>query len=321
MAATLRRPSSVAIIVLNWNTPGDTLECLESLRQLRYEHCTVVVVDNGSTDGSERQIRAAYPELPFLQTGKNLGYAGGNNAGIRYALEQGAEFVWLLNSDTAVAPDSLDRLVQSLRDEAVGIAGSVLLHYRDRDTGKRLDPSNKVQFNGGRIFWRRGETHSYSVLGERVDTSRDIPTEYVHGASMLVRRAVFEQIGLIPDFYFLNYEESDFCVQAAKKGWRMVVNPRAIVWHKVGASMGQLSLTYFYYMHRNVWFFVMRHAPLMQRALFVPYYVTMMLKGYARSVAGRQPDGAAMFLRPMTDAWMGRKGEAELRKKDAPVGL
>ena len=312
MSTALRQPSSVAIILLNWNTPKDTLECLESLRQLDYDHYTVVVVDNGSTDGSERQIRAAYPEVPFLQTGENLGYAGGNNVGIRYALEHGAEFVWLLNNDTVVAPDSLDRLVASLRDEAVGIVGSVLLYYHDRDTGKRVDLSNNVQFNGGRIFWRSGETHSYCVLGQRVDTSRDIPTEYVHGASMLVRRAVFDQIGLIPEFYFLNYEESDFCVQAGRKGWKMVVNPRAIVWHKVGSSMGQLSLTYFYYMHRNVWFFVMRHASLMQRALFVPHYVMMMLKGYAGSLPRRHSNGVAKFLRPMTDAWLGRKGKAVL---------
>src|SRR5215470_14085112 len=99
----------VAVVVLNWNGCNETLACLESLIKLSYPPCDLIVVDNGSTDNSVAAVRSKYPNVEVIQTGKNLGYAGGNNVGIRRALEKGAQYILILNNDTRVSPDAISR--------------------------------------------------------------------------------------------------------------------------------------------------------------------------------------------------------------------
>jgi len=124
------------IIVLNWNGKEDTLACLRSLRALEGESHEILVVDNGSSDGSEAAVRAAHPALAILQTGANLGFAGGNNAGIRWALERGARFVLLLNNDTVVEPDFLRHMLErAKRGAKTGVVGASIAYY---DTPERL---------------------------------------------------------------------------------------------------------------------------------------------------------------------------------------
>src|SRR5579863_8615618 len=102
----------VSVIVLNWNGGNDTVGCLSSLQRLNYENCSVIVIDNGSTDDSPALIREAFPDVELLETGQNLGFAGGCNVGIRRALAQRADFIWLLNNDTTVHPDALNAMVE-----------------------------------------------------------------------------------------------------------------------------------------------------------------------------------------------------------------
>ena len=117
--------SRVAIILVNWNGWQDTAACVESCRALDWPNFRITIVDNASTDGSEAKLRELFPEIEIIQTGCNLGFAGGNNAGIRRALEHEAEYVWLLNNDTTVAPDALTALVDALENApAAGMAGS-----------------------------------------------------------------------------------------------------------------------------------------------------------------------------------------------------
>jgi len=124
----------VFIIVLNWNGKDDTLECLGSLQQLDYPNFETVVVDNGSTDGSEDVIRSAFPSVNFIQTGRNLGYAGGNNVGIKHALSHGADYVWLLNNDTTVDPNALTALVETAQaDPKIAVVGSKIFYYDQPD--------------------------------------------------------------------------------------------------------------------------------------------------------------------------------------------
>src|SRR5215213_2485085 len=135
----------VFIIILNWNGWQDTLECLASLNGLAYSSYEIVVVDNGSTDESEIRIREARPDITLLQTGSNLGYAGGNNVGIRYALEQGAEYVWLLNNDTVVHPASLRTLTSLMQEDSRIAFLSPEMYYYDEPgvptgTGGRIVP-------------------------------------------------------------------------------------------------------------------------------------------------------------------------------------
>ncbi len=122
----------VYIILLNWNGWKDTVECVESCRKLSYPDVRIVIVDNGSTDGSETRLRERFPDLELIQTGANLGFAGGNNVGIRYALEKGAEYVWLLNNDTIADAEALSALVQAAEDDqTVGMVGSKIVYHDD----------------------------------------------------------------------------------------------------------------------------------------------------------------------------------------------
>ena len=124
----------VFIILLNWNGSNHTLECLASLEALTYDHYEIVVVDNASTDDSKKRIREAYPDLTLIQSGANLGFAGGSNIGIEYALLRDADFVWLLNNDTVVEPGALGRLVaRAQSDPNIGMCGSTLIYYHNRD--------------------------------------------------------------------------------------------------------------------------------------------------------------------------------------------
>ena len=125
----------IFIVILNWNGKSDTLVCLTSLQSLQYSQYKIIIIDNGSTDDSVHEIRALYPEMTVIETGQNLGYAEGNNVGIRYALEQDAEFILLLNNDTTVAPDLLDQLVNAATQNSnAGVFGATLFYMDKPDT-------------------------------------------------------------------------------------------------------------------------------------------------------------------------------------------
>jgi GT2 family glycosyltransferase len=213
----------VAIVVLNWNGWRDTIACLESLSRLHAHDRRVIVVDNGSDDDSVQRIRASSPGATIVETGRNLGFAGGCNVGIRHALENGASFVWLLNNDTVVAPDSLRAMLDVMRGRAdVGIVGAVV-----RSFGR---PDAIEAWGGGRVNRFLGTTR-------RLTSPNESTMDYVTGTSMLIRRAVFQDAGLLDEHFFFYLEDVDFCRRAAAAGWRCAVADRAIVLHKGGATV------------------------------------------------------------------------------------
>jgi len=238
----------VFVVLLNYRSPADTLRCVASLRRSPSRGVHPVVIDNASGNGDSQRLSAALgPAIPVLETGSNLGYAGGNNLGIRHALERDADFVWVLNPDTEVEPETLQGLMttMALRPDA-GFAGSVNLFGGS-------DPPT-IQFAGGRIDWEGG------VVAESIDrgkplsgrTRRDpYDVDYVAGTSMLVRRRVFEDVGLLPEHYFLYFEETDFQVTAARHGWKSVINPLARVWHYQGSAAHLPAPYYTYYYIRG----------------------------------------------------------------------
>jgi hypothetical protein len=224
---------SVWIVVLNWNGLADTLACLESLRELHYAERRVVVVDNGSTDGSVDALRSARSRLgiEIIETGKNLGYAGGNNLGIRYALDRGADFVLILNNDTTVDPMLLDQLVGAAQQHpAAGCFGPWIFYMQDRD---RLWFSRSEWEAAASAFTARGKGRLASEL-----QSEKTSTEYVCGAALFFRAEVARRIGLLDERFFLVYEDSDWCFRARRAGFDCVMVPTARVWHKIGTSFG-----------------------------------------------------------------------------------
>ena len=219
------------IIVLNWNGRQETLECLASLSHAVHPSVCILVVDNGSDDGSQEAIRREHPGVTLLEMGSNLRFAGGNNAGIRYALEKGAEQIMLLNNDTTVDPAFLRAMSGTLQSSAdAGIVAPKILYSAD---------PGRLWYAGGEISFWTG-TMRHRGIREPDDGRFDIPCEtgYASGCCLLAKRSAVERIGLLDESYFMYSEDADWCMRARRAGFRIMYEPRARVWHKVSVSAG-----------------------------------------------------------------------------------
>ena len=236
----------VAIIVLNWNGLTDTLACLESLMRLdAADACEVLVVDNGSTDGSPAAIRNRFPDVTLIETGENLGFTGGNNVGLQWALERGSDYALLLNNDTEVAPDFLRRLIQTAEtDPQIGIAGPTIYYYEQPQT---------VWSAGGGIDRQRGTTWMVGLddrdVGQFGETPREM--DFVTGCALLIKRDVLQKVGLLDDRFFAYYEDAEWCVRVQRAGFKIVHVPTAKIWHKIPLDARESSARVYYYMIRN----------------------------------------------------------------------
>jgi GT2 family glycosyltransferase len=244
----------VYVIILNWNGWKDTAECVESCLKLSYADSRILIVDNGSSDDSEAILRERFPDIELIQTGVNLGFAGGNNAGIRYALNHGADYVWLLNNDTVVAPDALTALVAAARQEPkAGMLGSKIYYF---------DEPDRLWFAGGWINYRiarTGHIGSGETDAGRYDTLRE--TDYITGCSLLVPRDVIESVGLMDERFFLLFEETDWNERTRRSGWKILYVPASRVRHKVSRSLESDWAGYYYYLTRNSLLFTAKHKP------------------------------------------------------------
>ncbi|GGK70822.1 glycosyltransferase family 2 protein [Rufibacter glacialis] len=269
----------VSIILLNYNGYQDTIECLESLFKLEYPSFSIVVVDNNSpdqsldhinawlqknsleTDSLQSKIKAAgafWQQVPYapgqswpssetkkalvttVQAGQNLGFAGGNNVGLRLAQSLFApDFVWFLNNDTVVESDSLTQLVQQAQQDQkqglpIGIWGSKLLYYHQRDT---------IQAIGGKLnLTTLTTTHLAEGQKDSLTYQEPHPSlDYVVGASLFVSRAFIEAVGPLSEDYFLYFEELDWAKRGQKAGFSLGFVPASKVYHKEGRSIGSHS--------------------------------------------------------------------------------
>lgn len=212
----------VCCVVVNWNGWRDTVACLESLVSQDYPELKILVVDNASTDDSVQRIRAAFPRVRLLQAEENRGFAAGSNVGIRCALAHGAEFVWLLNNDILAPRDTLRKLMGETSDPDVGIVGTVL---------KYLDDPRTIQaWGGGSVVPWTGYARHFDGPTTLDDRS------FLTFASVLLRREMLEQVGLLDEGYFMYFEDSDLCFRARDAGWKLTVAAETAVLHKEGGS-------------------------------------------------------------------------------------
>lgn len=211
-----------AVIVLNYEGRRWLEACLDALRATEYPDFRIIVIDNASTDGSVDLVRERFPDLELIVNPTNLGFCEGNNIGIRRALEEGADYVVLLNPDTRVRPQWLKELIDVGESEPrIGIIGAVQLEY------------DGEEFNS----WT--QTALAAHLDELKEPARArawIGVEWVEGACFAVKRRVFEEIGLLDPIYFAFYEEIDFCRRARNRNWRAALAPRARIHHHRGGS-------------------------------------------------------------------------------------
>ena len=247
----------VAIVILNWNGKEDTLECLKSVRKIDYQNSEIIVVDNGSSDDSVTAIQKNFPEVKVLETGKNLGYAGGNNAGIRYALKHQADHILLLNNDTIVDRELINEFMGvSAEFGHSGIFGAKIYYYNE---------PNIIWYAGGKLKY--GAFHFIHVGMGSIDNGQKYniieETDYITGCALFISKGVLEKIGLFDENYFLIYEETDLCFRAKKSSIKCYVVPKAKVWHKESRSFGgRFSPLYIYFLTRNKLLWAENHLKL-----------------------------------------------------------
>ncbi len=263
---------TVSIVIVNWNGKRDTGHCLSSLGKLRRRGMKlhVVVVDNGSTDDSVKQLGKAFPKVTCITLNTNLGFTGGNNIGITYAMKYGSDYVWLLNNDTIVHPNALC-LVDAFADEHVGISGSKIYfapgHEYHKDRYSEKERGNVFWYAGGSIDWanmyasHRGVDEVDRGQYDTIET-----TPFITGCSMMIKRNVIEEIGLLDEKYYLYLEDLDYGLRAKRAGFHLLYYPKSIIWHvNAGSSGGAGNPLHDYYITRNRLLVGMRYAPMRTR--------------------------------------------------------
>ncbi len=282
------------IVVLNWNNYEDTVKCVESVLGMEYECSCIIVVDNGSYDDSREKIvrwfennglsfdifsykdgnfskirehTVSSQRVSLIVLEKNLGYAGGNNVGMSYALgNNDCDFVWILNNDTIVEPMALSSLVEcALGDEAIAMVGSKLVYYDGRAVqcagGGKVNP-----ITGNSTFF----LHNAEMHDKRLDIKHEI--DYVSGASLLVKVEAIRDVGMLDERYFLYWEDADWGTRARRKGYRCVYCPGSIVYHKEGGTTRRIMFLNDYYWVRNGLFFMKKFYPFMLPLVFFFYF-------------------------------------------------
>ena len=230
---------SVCAVILNWNRSSETLACLDALGP----DVPVVVVDNGSYAEAVEQLRVARPDVPLLALGRNLGYAGGNNAGIQWALERGFEWVLLLNDDAILAPGALEALLaQAQADPRAGFAGPLVLH---------AEPEGMIQSAGGLVDARWRPSHRAQDQANRGQFVATEPVDWITGCAILARAEMIRQVGMLDERFFMYEEELEWCLRAKQAGWKVLFVPQARLTH-AGVGLNYAPKPYItYYMARN----------------------------------------------------------------------
>ena len=254
----------MAALVLNYNGREVTLETLASLEALDYPNADLVVVDNGSTDGSEAAIAVAHPGVEQVRVVKNRGIAHGLNVGLRWALDRGYDYLLVMNNDIEVAPDLLSRLVEVAEsDTRAAIVGPKAYYYWDRQ---------RIWSAGGVIRFRESVTRERG-MGEvdrgQFDAAGEV--DYVNGCAALMRASVVREVGLFDPMYFISVEDADWCMRARKLGHVCHYTPEARLWHRVSHTTGGYTAGRTYHTGRSTAIFVRRYARLSQWATFLAF--------------------------------------------------
>lgn len=248
----------VCAIVLNYNGGELTKDCLTSVYHSDYLNCEVVVVDNNSQDGSFELAKKYFSSAHFIKNEKNIGFAGGNNIAIRFALEKFADYIFLLNNDATVEKNAISKLVDfAEKNKEAGICSPIIYNQ-----------SGKIWFSGGKIKWLTMK----SIHIAKILSNEPYETEFISGCAMLIKKDIFREIGLLDDRYFLYYEDDDFCVQARKKGFKCMVVPQARARHFEKSEENLENKVYWLVLSGLIFF--KKHTPLIFRP-WASFYLSL----------------------------------------------
>lgn len=290
MSNTSPNDKSVVAVVLNYRRADDTIDCVRSLKRAEGLKPEIIVVDNGSDDGSADRIAGAFPDVQVIRNPSNLGYAGGNNVGIGEALKRGPQYVLVINNDCTVAPDAVMKMVEAARARGADIASPKIYDF--------FNPGI-IQYAG----YRNAHLLAQGIPigeGERDEGQYDRETELnaAPGCAMLLSRRLLESVGSFDDRFFAYSEELDLCRRARDAGCRILFVPSAHVRHKKAATLSRQSPEYTYYLTRGRLIYARKHLGWCSFLLvFIPYFaiVKMMKATAVFALQGRWRNAGAIM--------------------------
>lgn len=251
----------VSVVIVNWNRKEDLRECLESLRNQTYKNVEIIVVDNCSTDGSIEMIKRDFPEVKLIvMPDSSYGAIETYNIGIK---EASGEFILHLDNDTILNCNVVEELVRVMNEDSkVGVVGPKILFW-DHNGRKNI-----IWFAGGIADIKKGKIY-HKKIGKPDDKSMEIEeVDFITGCCMLIRKNILDKIGVFDESLFIYCDDIDFCLRAKKAGFKILYNPKAVVWHKVSAtSKGAFSSRKAYFKYRNTIILIRKHGKLTIRNL------------------------------------------------------
>jgi GT2 family glycosyltransferase len=259
---------TVTIITVNFNQPKVTEELLQSI-PATLENIEIIVVDNGSRIESENNWQANFPQVKFIRSEQNLGFAGGNNLGINAAT---GDYFFLVNNDTEFTDGLVEKLVEVMDSSPViGMISPMIKYFADKDLIQYAGytPMNYYTCRNSCVGLREKDKGQYNNI--------TAPTAYCHGAAMMIKKEAVEKAGLMSENFFLYYEEVDWCEHIKRAGYEAWVCTEALIYHKESVSVGKKSALKEYFMNRNRILFIRRNAPFFNKLVFYPYFILLVV--------------------------------------------
>ena len=252
----------VSIITVNYNQPQVTIELLESLSKQDFTDMEVIVVDNGSKENCEGEVLSRFPEVKFIRSEENLGFAGGNNLGIRAAK---GEYLFFVNNDTEIPDNTIQRLSNYMEETPqCGIVCPLICFH---DNKEMLQYAGYTDIN---VFTGRnatiGEGSAWTLENRHVSTS------FPHGAAMMIPKRIINEVGEMPENYFLYYEELDWAYQIKQAGYHVTVDHGSYILHKESISTGKASVLKTYFLTRNRILFMRRNVNWAGKLAFTTFF-------------------------------------------------
>lgn len=283
----------VYVLTLNWNRCEDTLACLDSVSRLDYPNTRLLLVDNGSTDGTPAVVVQRFPEVEIITNARNLGFAAGCNVGLRHALANGADYVFLLNNDTEVDPSTLTHLM-ALTESDVGMVAPKIYYHSE--------PTRIWSIGGRRHPITIEKTADASGKIDAGQWDKILERDYFAACAVLLSRCLLTTIGLFDERFFMYYEDSDFSLRARAAGFRLLLCPQARVWHKVSVSSGGSdSPNERYWMARSSILFFHKHVQGLRWLVVLPYRTGSAIKTVLRLLWKNRIQSARAYVRGLRD--------------------
>lgn len=293
----------ITVVIVNWNGIQDTIACLNSLKKInKAKNMRVVVVDNGSHDDSVSILKKKYPWVVCLNLSTNLGFTGGNNKGIQYALNDGADYIWLLNNDTIVDKNALSA-ISVFDDPSVGAVGGKIYfakgHEYHLDKYEISERGKVLWYAGGVIDWNNMlASHRGVDEVDRGQYNMEEDTPFITGCSFIVRSEIVRKIGALDNRYYLYLEDLDWSLRIQQAGYKTVYAPRSVVWHVNAGSSGKPgNPLHEYYFTRNRILFGFTYASLRTRFALIREAI--------RFIFGK----SSIRRRAVFDAFLGKYGK------------